>query len=132
MTYNQCNFQQMKFSISMMSWLTFSSFSNDMFIVYVLWMTSILFDVNMYCRFFSMSKLVNWVINDPLVHNVLKNRKFSYVVHMLVDLKVQSCKLYNNKYMFTSTQLTETFPFIVLLVFKLLSRKCLFISKKTI
>ena len=41
------------------------------FLVYFhdhLWMASILFDVNMYCRFFSISKLVNWVISDALVH----------------------------------------------------------------
>ena len=33
-----------------------------------LWMTSILFDVNMYCRFFSIPKLVNYITSDPLVH----------------------------------------------------------------
>ena len=47
-------------------------------------MTSILFDVNMYCKFFPISKLVNWVISDPLVHKGLKNRKFSLVIRMLV------------------------------------------------
>ena len=38
-------------------------------------------------------------------------------------LKAQSCKLYNNKYMIASTQITntETFTFIAVLVFKLLS-----------
>ena len=41
-----------------------------------LWMTNILFDVNMYCRLFSISKLVNWVISDPLVHKGVKNQKF--------------------------------------------------------
>ena len=42
-------------------------------------------------------------------------------------LKVQSCKLDNNKYMITSTQLknTEIFTFMAVLVFKLLSRKVL-------
>ena len=41
-------------------------------------------------------------------------------------LKVQSCKLYDNKYMITSTQITNTeiFTFIAVLVFKLLSHKC--------
>ena len=40
-------------------------------------------------------------------------------------LKVQSCKLYNNKYMIASTQITNTeiFAFRAVLVFKLLSRK---------
>ena len=49
-------------------------------------------------------------------------------------LKVQSCKLYNNKYMIVSTQITSTeaFGFIAVLVFKLLRRKVLFINKKTI
>ena len=47
-------------------------------------------------------------------------------------LKVQSCILCNNKYMIASTQLinTEVFAFIADLVFKLLSRKILFISIK--
>ena len=38
-------------------------------------------------------------------------------------LNVYSCKLYNNKYMITSTQITSTdiFAFIAVLVFKLLS-----------
>ena len=48
-------------------------------------MTSILFDVNMYCKFFYISKLVNWVISDSLVRKGLKNRKFSLVIRMLVD-----------------------------------------------
>ena len=40
---------------------------------------------------------------------------------MLTDLKVQSCKLYNNKYMIALTQITntETLAFIAVLVFKL-------------
>ena len=51
-----------------------------------LWMTSISFDVNMYCRLFSISKLVNWVISDLLVHKSLKNPKIFHIVHMLVGL----------------------------------------------
>ena len=47
--------------------------------------TSILFDVNMYCRLFSISELVNWVISDPLVYKALKNGNVSLVIHMLVD-----------------------------------------------
>ena len=45
---------------------------------------------------------------------------------------VQSCKLYNNKYMLVSTQITSTeiFAFIAILGFKLLSRKVLFIKGK--
>ena len=49
-------------------------------------------------------------------------------------LKVQSCRLYNNQYIITSTQITNTeiVVFIALLVFKLLSHKVLFIKEKTI
>ena len=48
------------------------------------------------------------------------------------SLKVQSCKLYNGKYMISLTQITDTeiFAFIAVLVFMLLSRKVLFINRK--
>ena len=48
------------------------------------------------------------------------------------DLKVQSCKLYNDKYMTASTQITniEIFRFLAVLALKLLSRKFLFINAK--
>ena len=56
------------------------------------------------------------------------------MVHLFVSnwLKVQSWKLYNNKYMIASIQITKTefFAFIAVLVFKLLSRKVLFINRK--
>ena len=41
---------------------------------------------------------------------------------MMLSLKVQSCKLYNNKHRIASTQIknTEIFAFIVNLVFKFL------------
>ena len=47
-------------------------------------------------------------------------------------LKVQSCKLYNNKYTIAPTQManTDIFAFIAILVFQLLSRKVLFIHRK--
>ena len=47
-------------------------------------------------------------------------------------LKVQSCKLHDNKYVITSTQITNTeiFAFTVILFFKLLSRKVLFINRE--
>ena len=50
----------------------------------------------------------------------------------MLDLKVQSCKLYNNKCMIASTKITnnEIFAFTAVLVFKLLSRKVLFINRK--
>ena len=52
------------------------------------------------------------------------------VLHLL--LKVQSCKLDDDKYMIASTQVTDTemFAFIAALVFKLLSHKVLFINRK--
>ena len=88
--YNQCNFQQTRLSIYMTPLLTFNTCLVMLcLLVHFLdhfWMTSILFDVNMYRRFFSISKLVNWVISDPPVQKSLKNQKFSHVVHFLVSL----------------------------------------------
>ena len=47
-------------------------------------------------------------------------------------LKLQSCKLYNNKYMIASTQIANTgiFAFIAVLFKKILSLKVLFINRK--
>ena len=47
-------------------------------------------------------------------------------------LKVQSCRLYNNKYMIASTQITnnETFAVAAVLVFKLLTLQVLFTNRK--
>ena len=47
-------------------------------------------------------------------------------------LKVQSGKLYNNKYKIASKQIknTEVFAFITVIDFNLLSRKILFINRK--
>ena len=47
-------------------------------------------------------------------------------------LKVQSCKLYNNKYVIASTQITDTeiFVFIAVIDFKLLSCKVLFLKRR--
>ena len=57
-----------------------------------------------------------------------------YITHIphKTNLKVQSRKLYNNKYMIALTQITNTeiFAFIAVLVFKLLSREVLFIIRK--
>ena len=56
----------------------------------------------------------------------------SLLVLSKFHLKGQSCKLYNNKYMIASTQITNTevFAFIVVLFSKLLNDKVLFINKK--
>ena len=50
----------------------------------------------------------------------------------ITDLKVQSWKLFSEKYMIALTQITNTeiFAFIDILVFKLWSRKVLFRNKK--
>ena len=52
-------------------------------------------------------------------------------VDFYFNLKVQSCKLYDNKYMIASIQIknTEIFTFISVLVLKLLSRKVLFTNR---
>ena len=52
------------------------------------WMTSILLDVNMYCRFFAIFELLNCVINNPLVLKikVWRKEKFFHVSHMRVGL----------------------------------------------
>ena len=49
-----------------------------------------------------------------------------------VPLKVQSRKLYNNKYMIALAQITNTeiFAFIAILVLKLWNPKVLFINRK--
>ena len=58
---------------------------------------------------------------------------YSFLKSAVSSLKVQSCKLYN-KYIIASTQTTniEIFAFLVVLVFKLLSRKVLFVNRKDI
>ena len=55
-----------------------------------------------------------------------------YACPLVSFLKVQSCKLSNNKYMIASTQITNTeiFAFIAVLAFKLLSRNVFFINRK--
>ena len=55
-----------------------------------------------------------------------------YVRLSVTYLKVQSCKLCNNKHMIASTRITTTegFAFIADIVFNLSSRKVLFINRK--
>ena len=68
---------------------------------------------------------------EKLTHMIQKCQEV-YSQPRISVLKVQSCKLYINKYMITSTQTTNTeiFAFIAVLVFKLLSCKVLFINRK--
>ena len=73
---------------------------------------SILFGVNMCCSYFFTSRLVNWVINDPLVHKSLKNPKFSQVIHMLVGVIMCLVLLKNRTHdfpMFTNPCITFVF-----------------------
>ena len=55
-----------------------------------------------------------------------------FCVEPLQNLKVQSCKLFNTKFMIASAQTrnTEIFLFIVVLVFKLLGHEVLFVNSK--
>ena len=51
---------------------------------------------------------------------------------MKTKLKAQSCNLYNNRHMIASTQITNTeiFPFVAVLVFKLISGKVFLMNRK--
>ena len=66
------------------------------------------------------------------MQNKKNDKRFNNRSYSLFFLKLQSCKLYNNKYMFTSTQITnmEIFAFTAVVVFKLLGHKILFINKR--
>ena len=61
-----------------------------------------------------------------------KRYSTSSLVVIFISLKVQSCRLYKNKYMIALKQITNTeiFAFIAVLVFKLLTRKVLFTNRK--
>ena len=65
-------------------------------------------------------------------YNLIQIACFKKFIFQSLCFKVQSCKLSNNKYMIVSIQTTNTeiFTFIAALVFKLLSRKVLFINRK--
>ena len=71
------------------------------------------------------ASIINWGRLIVQEDNTAQKLKFS--------IKVQPCKSYDNKYMFASTQITitEMFAIIAVLVFKLLSRKVLFASRKS-
>ena len=62
----------------------------------------------------------------------IESRSANSQQYLTTSLKAQSCKLYNNKYVIPPKQITNTeiFTFIPVLVFKLLSRKVLFINRK--
>ena len=79
---------------------------------------------------FQIKLKVTSVTLNPLTTDVPHHKETSRLVKLV--LKVQSCKLYNKKYMIASTQITKTeiFAFIAVLVLKLLSHKVLFINRK--
>ena len=62
----------------------------------------------------------------------LKRNECFIIRRHIVYLKERPCKLYNNKHGIVLTQITKTeiFAFIVVVVFKLLSREVLFINRK--
>ena len=53
-------------------------------------------------------------------------------MNLMIALKLQSCKLYNNKYIIAFTQITNTeiFAFKAVVVFKLLNHEVLFTNRK--
>ena len=53
-------------------------------------------------------------------------------MNLMIALKVQSCKLYNNKHIMALTQITNTkiFAFKAVVVFKLLNHEVLFTNRK--
>ena len=66
------------------------------------------------------------------MNNAAKTEIFRKIKPLFTNLKLQSCKLYNDKYMIAPIQLAniEVFTFIAVLVSKLLCRKVLFINMK--
>ena len=72
------------------------------------------------------------ILHYRILHYRISSNKRSQCLFNFEALNVQSCKLYNNKYMITSAQITNTeiFAFIVVLVFILLRRKVLLIKRK--
>ena len=61
-----------------------------------------------------------------------KTEIFRKIKPLFTNLKLQSCKLYNDEYMIAPIQLAniEVFAFIAVLLSKLLCRKVLFINMK--
>ena len=71
-----------------------------------------------------IAKLLPTSFLDSFMKKILKTYGKAFTV--------QSCKLFNNKYMITSTQITNTeiFTFLAVLVFELFSRKILFMKRE--
>ena len=85
-TYNLRNFQQMELGLDMIVW-------SLLYFLDHLRMTSILLAVNMYCRFFSISKLGNWGISEELkIYSCRLDYVFSFDVK--VDHMAFLCLLF--------------------------------------
>ena len=92
-----------------------------------------LFSILIFFLFQSID-LFNQMIHLTMKYNNACNKLMQQKQNTIYfkNLKGQSCKLYNSKYMITSTQITNTkfFAFIAVPVFKLLSRKVSFMNRK--
>ena len=123
----------------------FSLFHSDILLRRKIWMSNLFTKLvigNFWIfshAYFSSScflSIFGWCYLEGIVNsdNEASNNSITtqYSIKLLGNLQVQSCKLYNNKYLIASTQITNTeiFTFIAVLVFKLLSCKVLFISRK--
>ena len=102
-------------------------------VLYLLEIYLILYLFNLFIYFISLSYIYqNYIYQkfDVIFLRIVYILRFINTIFL--SLKVQSCKLYNKKYVISSTQITntETFAFIAVLVFKLLSRIVLFINRK--
>ena len=98
--------------------------------------------LTLYNRITTVSNLINLMRQNSTIKILWKDNKVygeseiaaldrRYKLHQPRNLKVQSCKLHNNKYMIASTQIINTeFVFKAFLDFKLLRRKVLFINRK--
>ena len=71
-------------------------------------------------------------VNNPSYFNRFLHFVAFICSSLKKNLKIQSCKLYNNKYMIASMQITNTkiFAFLVFLIFKTLSHNVLLIKRK--
>ena len=84
-----------------------------------------------YMSYSNLFTLNIWVPVSLLSYSYYVSTQHLYCFYINI-LKVQSCKLYNNKHMIASTEITNTemFALFGVVVFKLLSRKVLFINRK--
>ena len=79
--------------------------------------------------------IFSFSLSNKIRYNKKNDKRFNNHGYSIFFLKVQSCKLYNNKYMsnmFTSKQIAniEILGFMAVVVFNLLSHEVFFINKK--